>query len=146
MGYSGLMQKDWFLNSPEVRFWKRFFKMAVDDLYSLKRTYRRTAKAWFKNNDDGIGSFRWVCELFNLDPISVRKKLLTQHHPPASLTSPGLALRLYRQRNDISQTTLAKTLGCSSSYLSKIETGQKQFNHLPKDMQDQIISFVSENR
>ena len=52
--------------SPELKFWKTFFEKAIQDLYSIKAKYRRTAYQWINSDSEGVASFRWVCSQFNL--------------------------------------------------------------------------------
>lgn len=36
---------------------------------------RRSAKAWFMNDSNDMGSFRWIADLFDLDVRAVRRRL-----------------------------------------------------------------------
>jgi hypothetical protein len=36
---------------------------------------QRSARAWFLSDSASMGSFRWIAELFELDPQAVRKRL-----------------------------------------------------------------------
>ena len=38
---------------------------------------QRTARAWFLSDSLAMGSFRWIAELFELDPQAVRKRLFS---------------------------------------------------------------------
>ena len=38
---------------------------------------RRNARAWFLSDSMTMGSFRWIAELFELDPCAVRRRLFS---------------------------------------------------------------------
>ena len=38
---------------------------------------RRNARAWFLSDSMAMGSFRWIAELFELDPRAVRRRLFS---------------------------------------------------------------------
>lgn len=41
---------------------------------------QRSARAWFLSDSAAMGSFRWIAELFELDPRAVRKRLFSGVH------------------------------------------------------------------
>lgn len=133
------MQTDW--DSPESRFWTKFFTFTVQDLYSLRKTYRRTARAWIQSDNASPGSFIWICDLFNKDHATVKDRLLHQPCPPVLMGKGGM-IREYRRLNQISQVDLAREIGCSPSTLSLFETGRKQFETLPLKCQTKITPLL----
>ena len=54
--------------------WLAVLQQAIADLVSEagdSEIPRRTATRWFKSNADHVGSFKWVCNVVNLDTEAV---------------------------------------------------------------------------
>ena len=66
--------------------------------------------------------------------ISARK-LLEKEVGPVSV---AMLLRVYRTRNDLSQTSLAEKLGVTKGFISNIENGVKNINRKGKIIIDII--------
>ena len=61
--------------SPEMSLWAAVMGRSIEDLSRKKE--RKSARYWFENEkDDGIGSFKWICEIFSLNPDMVRANIL----------------------------------------------------------------------
>ena len=39
-------------------------------------THQRRARAWFASNHYGIGSYLWVCDLLELEPSWIRRRMI----------------------------------------------------------------------
>jgi len=46
--------------------WAGVLKQAIIDLTDNEEVERRRAKWWFKRKQDNVGSFIWICNLFNM--------------------------------------------------------------------------------
>jgi hypothetical protein len=70
------------------RLWIAVLEQAFRDYYgdipsegpahyrqALLAQCRRSAKAWFLSESNGMGSFRWIADLFDLDARAVRRRL-----------------------------------------------------------------------
>ena len=64
------------------KLWSSVLEKAIQDLQLQPgtRDYRLiypSAVQWFENTEDqGIGSFIWICNLFEYDPDKIRSKIL----------------------------------------------------------------------
>ena len=61
-------------STPETRLWAAALRQAVDDL-DYPDT-RLDAKLWLESDDDGVGSFAFVCAVLDTDPARLRKRIL----------------------------------------------------------------------
>lgn len=74
----------------DLRLWAAVFRQAVDDCVDALRYYhtpehlRSEASKfgdyagillWLNSDADEVGSFTWLCALFNVDPARVRKRV-----------------------------------------------------------------------
>lgn len=66
---------------PYRRLWAAVAQQAVDDLHDTAVNLPGPARAWFRDERMFIGSFLWVCQVLELDPGCVRRKLA----PPSGL-------------------------------------------------------------
>ena len=76
------------IDTPERKLWAAVLIQAVDDLKiklrlkegeqtkNNKQYLKNQAKAYFKTNRTHIGSFIWICNLFNINPDLARKAIL----------------------------------------------------------------------
>lgn len=56
----------------EQVLWAAVLKLAIKDLnYPVGHIY--SSVRWFLSNNDGVGSFLWICEQINADPFFVIK-------------------------------------------------------------------------
>jgi len=60
----------------ERKLWAAVMAQAFEDLLDPERSPK--AKEWFLNpwNNDGVGSFPWVCEALRMDPPRTLKRIL----------------------------------------------------------------------
>ncbi|MBF0358106.1 MAG: hypothetical protein HQL70_05815 [Magnetococcales bacterium] len=79
-------------SGSDVHLWLSVLDRAVRDLNSLKRFENdpvisedpvyiydfRSLKRWFRSTEMEIGSFRWICNLVEVDPVWALKKLEKQ--------------------------------------------------------------------
>lgn len=74
-------ERDPAINSC-LRMWASKLITHTRDYVSKRTTdeheeNRKVAKEWFEDDWDGIGSFVWVCELFDVDPAIAYEKIKT---------------------------------------------------------------------
>lgn len=67
---------------PERDLWAAVMCQAIDDMFYDGRAAdsvvaRRNAVAWIKSPGRNVGSFDWVCRVFDLNPTRARTKLLS---------------------------------------------------------------------
>jgi hypothetical protein len=58
----------------ERQLWTAVLRLAFEDLENRKIAPR--ARFWFNSSKTGPGSFLWVCENLELDPKSIRRRVL----------------------------------------------------------------------
>lgn len=56
-----------------VALWAAVFNSALEDAGGTDQDEARRAMAWFNSDAKGIGSFLWVCTLFDLNADAVRE-------------------------------------------------------------------------
>jgi hypothetical protein len=56
-----------------VIIWRDVMHLALLDLE--KEAYRVKTAEWFISNKYEVGSFLWVCDVFDFDPVVIRRKL-----------------------------------------------------------------------
>ena len=62
---------------PELSLWSSILELAIIDYTSKYYSERESASAWiFSDDKNRITSFDSVCELFDINPNRLRKKLL----------------------------------------------------------------------
>ena len=54
------------------RLWAAVLEQAIDDL-GRGYVYAGQAQAWFQSQNEGVGSFLWVCRMLNIDPDYARE-------------------------------------------------------------------------
>jgi hypothetical protein len=54
------------------RLWVAVLEQAIDDL-ERGYVYAGRAQAWFESDNEGVGSFLWICRMLNIDPDYARK-------------------------------------------------------------------------
>ena len=64
----------------ERRLWRAVFEDAVGVLQQRRAVQyrdpvRKHTEAWFESVEVHVGSFEWLCQLFNLDSTAVREQL-----------------------------------------------------------------------
>lgn len=57
------------INDSCVKLWCHVLKQAIDDLFQPK--YQDEALRWFNSDNDGIGTFKWVATVLDLDKSAV---------------------------------------------------------------------------
>jgi hypothetical protein len=56
------------------KLWSAVMEQAIEDLSGDNPRIQQAAVDWFSNRqNDGVGSFVWVCQAIDLDPDSVRE-------------------------------------------------------------------------
>lgn len=70
-------------NTPEHRLWAAVLFQAIHDVHIKEtekhpRYWRDDARAWCAINRTDIGSFIWICELFDMDAEQVRALVLEE--------------------------------------------------------------------
>lgn len=77
-----------FDNYPYRSLWAAVISQAVADMNSHRQTDSHYARTWVYSSKDAPGSFRWVCEMLDLDAGKLqtlcmtregRKRLLTRN-------------------------------------------------------------------
>ena len=61
--------------SSEYNLWLEVLKLALDDALHGNELLRGQALAWLNSNADPVGSCRYICDLFNTDPVMLRNVL-----------------------------------------------------------------------
>jgi hypothetical protein len=75
--------------------WAAVLEQAIEDILDNKGYYmRKVAMTWLRCKNDGVGSFLWICHLFDLNPESSRKRIesISQklHGSTLNLSAPRL--------------------------------------------------------
>lgn len=61
-------------NDPELELWRNVLWIAIRDRQGqFGKNLQRDAQAWLNSDRKEVGSFRWVCDILNLDPQAVRR-------------------------------------------------------------------------
>ncbi|MDL1957012.1 MAG: hypothetical protein LWW95_08230 [Candidatus Desulfofervidus auxilii] len=75
-----------------LRLWAAVLKRAVDDykeaLTGNKKMTLLSLKRWFYNKNNNVGTFRWICDLLNINPEWFLKKLESQLFDEISFEIP----------------------------------------------------------
>ena len=50
-------------------------KMSEEEAIEHMRLEWKTTQAWAKSDSEKVGSFRWFCDLFDLEPSAVRRAI-----------------------------------------------------------------------
>jgi hypothetical protein len=59
--------------------WAAVLEQAIEDILDNKGYYmRKVAMTWLRCKNDGVGSFLWICHLFDLNPESVRQSVVNR--------------------------------------------------------------------
>jgi len=112
---------------PYLALWAKVFIQAIDDLTAdstapYARAIRHRARRWFEGKEDGIGSFIWVCEQFDIDPAWARTKVFSlKARTTGDTVHLGTAIKDYRRKNKLTQRDLAMVIGCAQSTIGSIE-------------------------
>jgi hypothetical protein len=71
------------------RMWASVVRTAADDLFNAKKKFdpkkryymgpADAARAWFTSEEDGVGSFLWVCDILDLNAQAIRGVMLNGH-------------------------------------------------------------------
>ncbi len=61
--------------SEEEKLWLHVLKVALEDLRCAQEDRKRNAKAWLLSRRQNIGSYRWICFIFNTNPKECLRKL-----------------------------------------------------------------------
>ncbi|MDE2097016.1 MAG: hypothetical protein KGL39_07205 [Patescibacteria group bacterium] len=69
------LQTNTAANEPEAQLWGAVLLQAKADYLSNVPAVKEDAAVWFAYEEDTVGGFGWVCELFHLDPSAVRRSL-----------------------------------------------------------------------
>ena len=111
------------------RLWLKVLRQAVDDVQRLNtygsgpyRDFSHNARAWFESEDDGVGSFRWVCVVFNLCPENIRD-MINEFLQLTSTSRSALGARFleYRKRNKLSRRQLAREISVPCYIIRNLE-------------------------
>lgn len=79
LGYHGLLahqEEDAMANQPEVTLWSSVLMQAVVDLDNPVE--RGGSMEWFKALGEGVGSFRWVAFMLDMDPKRLRERIMAR--------------------------------------------------------------------
>ncbi len=94
----------------DLRLWAAVFRQAVDDCVDAERYFNtpehirseagkfsdyRRILAWLDSDEDSVGSFTWLCDLFNVDAGRLRKRIRGDWENPRLGTS--VQLKRYRK-------------------------------------------------
>lgn len=55
-----------------MRLWRKALRQAVEDLHTEE--HRDDAVRFFLCNKYCVGSFLWMCDIFNIDPQAIRRR------------------------------------------------------------------------
>jgi len=73
---------------PCKELWAAVLTQALKDTKECLKVHRKNdqpsqeeVKEWFKSESNEIGSFLWICELFELDPNLIRTHITDQTSP-----------------------------------------------------------------
>jgi len=116
-------------------------------IYSNQR-YAQEAKEWFESDADGIGSFRFICQIFSLDVLAARQAIFdgeirfeSDGPDPDSLPC---RLAEFRRQFRISQGRIADEIGMAVSSISCVETGRTNEHAMRADHRERIINYMTE--
>lgn len=73
------------LHMPEARLWVEVLRNAICEAgapgVDWRTATRRTeARAWLESDEGHVGSYRWICEMLNLEPETLRRGILSRKH------------------------------------------------------------------
>jgi hypothetical protein len=98
-------------NTPEYELWFDVLRLAVEDLTGLPGHHANSPLEWFLSANREIGSFRWLCSLFDLHPEStldalddVIDKRLEEWRQHAKETEIRAAWKRYHQGDNPDKT------------------------------------------
>jgi hypothetical protein len=78
------------LTDPERKLWANVLLQAVTDLNG-RDLVARSARAWFRSNENSVGSLIWICHQMSLDPDAVRRRVLSGAAKPQALETDRAA-------------------------------------------------------
>ena len=78
---------------PCKNLWMAVLEQAMEDILTgpahrrgkVESIFKNTALAWFHSDNEGIGSFLWVCEHLDIDPHTVHHILTKKIGAPKGL-------------------------------------------------------------
>jgi len=85
----------------ERRLWLKAFESHLDDLSGRRRgRHQLTALEWLADDSEGLLSFRWYCDVLNLDWSATRAALLKgEALPSVQAPDPNEYARQYRENH-----------------------------------------------
>lgn len=114
------------------RLWAKVLMRAFEDevgitMGSQSRTSPRKrkqimneAREWIMSENDGAGSFRWVCRVLDCDYEGIRK-IRRRFTEMPDLSALAAACKKYRQKYEMRQVDVARKIDCHYQTISQIE-------------------------
>jgi hypothetical protein len=67
------------MGTPCTALWASVLVQAIGDMDSRVRSDAKAARDWVFDDSIGIGSFRWICEMLDLDYDRLQFACLSRH-------------------------------------------------------------------
>ncbi len=135
------MQVAFTWNEKAVQFhlsckvlWDALLELSITDAHGLPRNapYKgaktqaiNSARRWFRDESCHVGSFRYVCEVLDRDPKTVRDMALRPEKMADKTRGLELAplVLLFRQKHKLNQKAFASKVGLTGPCICNIERG-----------------------
>lgn len=92
---------------PEAELWTQVILQAINDLYgrtsSIPGSAQESARIWFASECDAVGSFKWTCQIINVDPNFIRSRLAKEQRmkTPNESVKRSMAQRVKISREEV---------------------------------------------
>jgi hypothetical protein len=91
---------------PEAELWTQVILQAIKDLDGrtslTPRSAKDSAREWFASESDAVSSFKWTCQIIDVDPDFIRSQLakkLRMKNPVEVMPSIAQAAKALRRKN-----------------------------------------------
>jgi DNA-binding transcriptional regulator YiaG len=120
--------------APEFDLWIAVLEQAIKDLkgdvcgsyagFNTIRNRKAQAVSWFYSKQDGVGSFKWLCDQFGANSQELRDKIFKSVKSTAYSTPIAQVLLEYRHKKGLSQGELARRVKIAQSVICNLERGR----------------------
>ncbi len=134
---------------PEKELWLRVLIQAIEDAggnpkhpdgTNNRKRLAAEARAWFRSERDGTGTFRWICDELNLNRQRIRFYLMTGAVPEGA--NLGARAFLYRKAHGLTQHALADMAGIDHSSVANIESNRRPGTGNRHHARDRLAEFL----